>query len=213
MIRVIETLDVTLDGLRLENNQKVHLRQGELDGACAIYSLMMYLIIIRVFTYQQVKDGHLDKRKSKGRIFREFFENQDGLIRDGLNFAKDIQDGLRFAAKSLVNCVHIDSREETLKTLVECVNNNSPLMVGVDYNKHSGHALLAIGYEMIHEKVTKIYCLDPGCSIDTTSYWNAIIRIDDYMNAKYRDSYITSDGIVNKVLVSDALKIEKRGKK
>ena len=209
MIKVIETLDLTPNGLRLGKNQKVHLRQGDLDGACAVYSLMMHLIIIRVFTYNQVKDGHLDKRKSKGRIFREFFENQDGLIREGLNFAEDIQDRLRFAAKSLVDCSYIHSREETLKTLVECVNNNSPLMIGVDYNKHTGHALLAVGYEMTNEKITKIYCLDPSCSIDTTSYWNAIIRIDDYTSAKYRDSYITSDGRENKVFVNDALKIEK----
>lgn len=213
MIKIIETLDLTVNGLRLGKNQKVHLRQGELDGACSVYSLMMYLIIIRVFTYKQVIDGDFDKRKSKGRIFREFFESQDGLIRKGLDFAKDIQDGLRFAAKSLVKCVHIESREETLKTLVECVNNNTPLMIGIDYNKYSGHALLAIGYEMINDKVTKIYCLDPGCSIDTSSYWNAIIRIDDYVNAKYRDSYITSDGNVKNVLVCDALKIEKRDKK
>lgn len=58
MIRIIETLDLTLDGLRLGKTQKIHLRQGELDGACAVYSLMMYLIMIRVLTYNQVVGGN-----------------------------------------------------------------------------------------------------------------------------------------------------------
>ena len=52
MIKIIESLELTSEGVRLGNKQKVHLRQGDLDGACAVYSLMMYLIILRIFTYE-----------------------------------------------------------------------------------------------------------------------------------------------------------------
>ena len=100
MIKVIETLDLTSDGVRLGNTQRVHLRQGELDRACAVYSLMMYLIILRIFTYKQVVDGNNIKRStSKGRIIRNFLERQNGLIRKGLDFADDIKEGLQHAAK------------------------------------------------------------------------------------------------------------------
>lgn len=211
MIKVIETLELTSDGVRLGNTQKVHLRQGELDGACAVYSLMMYLIILRIFTYRQVINGNDIKRStSKGRIIRNFLEKQNGLIRKGLNFADDIKEGLQYAAKKIVNCDYIPSRQETIKALIECIDNNKPLMVEVDYNKVNGHALLAIGYEMRNNKITKIFCLDPGCDIDSTSYWNAIITLDKYANTKYCDSYLMADGIINKVTLADAIKIEKK---
>lgn len=211
MIKVIETLYFTSDGVRLGNTQKVHLRQGELDGACAIYSLMMYLIILRIFTYKQVIDGNnINRSTSKGRIIRNFLEKQNGLIRKGLYFADDIKEGLQYAAKKIVRCDYIPSRQETIKTLKECIDNDKPLMIGIDYNKVDGHALLAIGYETRNNKITKILCLDPGCDIDSTSMWNAIITLDEYGNTKYRDSYLRSDGIINKVTLADAIKIEKK---
>ena len=162
MIKIIDTLELTPDGVRLGGTSKVHLRQGELDGACAVYSLMMYLIILRIFTYKQVKEGNNIKRStSKGRIIRNFLERQDGLIRKGYDFADDIKEGLQFAAKSIVNCNYIASRQETIETLKRCIDDNKPLMIGVDYNKVDGHALLAIGYETRNDKIKKIFCLDP----------------------------------------------------
>lgn len=172
---------------------------------------MMYLIILRIFTYKQVIDGKKHKKStSKGRILRDFLEKQNGLIRNGLHFADDIRDGLQYAAKKIVNCEYIPTRQETLEALTECIDNNKPLMIGVDYNKVDGHALLAIGYETRNNKITKIFCLDPGSNINSTSYWNAIITLDEYTNTKYRDSYLTLDGIINKVTLADAIKIEKR---
>lgn len=210
MIKIIESLELTSEGVRLGNKQKVHLRQGDLDGACAVYSLMMYLIILRIFTYKQVTEGNNVKRStSKGRIIRNFLEGQNGLIRKGLGFADDIKTGLQYAAKSIVDCNYISNRQETLKTLKECIDNNKPLMIGVDYNKTDGHALLAIGYETRNDKIIKIFCLDPGSDIGATSYWNAVISLDEYSNTKYRDSYFTANGIINKVSLTDAIKIEK----
>lgn len=211
MIKIIDTLELTPDGVRLGGTSKVHLRQGELDGACAVYSLMMYLIILRIFTYKQVTEGNNIKRStSKGRIIRNFLERQDGLIRKGLGFADDIKDGLQFAAKSIVDCNYIASRQETIETLKRCIDDNKPLMIGVDYNKVDGHALLAIGYETRNDKIKKIFCLDPGSDITPVSYWNAVISIDEHSNTKYRDSYFTANGNVNKVTLADAIKIEKR---
>lgn len=83
-------------------------------------------------------------------------------------------------------------------------------MIGVDYNKVDGHALLAIGYETRNDKIKKIFCLDPGSDITPVSYWNAVISIDEYSNTKYRDSYFTANGNVNKVTLADAIKIEKK---
>ena len=45
MIKIIDTLELTPDGVRLGGTSKVHLRQGELDGACAVYSLLIILAL------------------------------------------------------------------------------------------------------------------------------------------------------------------------
>ena len=100
--------------------------------------------------------------------------------------------------------------DETIETLKRCIDDNKPLMIGVDYNKVDGHALLAIGYETRNDKIKKIFCLDPGSDITPVSYWNAVISIDEHSNTKYRDSYFTANGNVNKVTLADAIKIEKR---
>lgn len=45
------------------------------------------------------------------------------------------------------------------------------------------HAMLAIGYEVQNETVTKIFCLDPGNMISDYSYWNAVIRLNERTNS------------------------------
>ena len=48
-IYIINKLNLTKDGLFVKGTkQKVHLQQGALDGACAVYSMMMCLIINKV---------------------------------------------------------------------------------------------------------------------------------------------------------------------
>lgn len=58
--------------------QKIALQQGDMDGACAVYSLMMYLIAIKVLTYAQVKNLNtkFNGQTSKGRLFKEFLRKK-----------------------------------------------------------------------------------------------------------------------------------------
>lgn len=52
MIKIIKDLDITASGVSVFNRkwQPVHLQQGEMDGACAVYSMMMNLLILKVLT-------------------------------------------------------------------------------------------------------------------------------------------------------------------
>lgn len=56
MIKIIKDLDITASGVSVFNRkwQPVHLQQGEMDGACAVYSMMMNLLILKVLTRNQV---------------------------------------------------------------------------------------------------------------------------------------------------------------
>lgn len=85
MIRLIDNIDLVWKnnqplGCCIHNRtwQKIALQQGDMDGACAVYSLMMYLIAIKVLTYAQVKNLNtkFNGQTSKGRLFKEFLRKK-----------------------------------------------------------------------------------------------------------------------------------------
>ena len=90
MIKIIKDLDITASGVSVFNRkwQPVHLQQGEMDGACAVYSMMMNLLILKVLTRNQVVNlkTTFKGNTAKGRLFKEFFVTE-GLCRDGFYFS------------------------------------------------------------------------------------------------------------------------------
>lgn len=91
MIKIIRGLDITALGVCVYNRkwQSVHLQQGDMDGACAVYSMMMNLIVLKVFTRNQVTNLNTSFKgnTAKGRLFKEFFV-KEGLCRDGFYFSE-----------------------------------------------------------------------------------------------------------------------------
>lgn len=91
MIKIIKDLDITASGVSVFNRkwQPVHLQQGEMDGACAVYSMMMNLLILKVLTRNQVVNlkTTFKGNTAKGRLFKEFFVTE-GLCRDGFYFSE-----------------------------------------------------------------------------------------------------------------------------
>ena len=86
MIHIIDKVSLTSNGLVATGTKDlIHLHQGDMDGACAVYSLMMCLIINRSIKRLDVTD--LDKkhdgRSSKGRLVDTFLNNAKGLVREG----------------------------------------------------------------------------------------------------------------------------------
>ena len=77
MIKIIEDIDITTLGVSVYNRkwQPIHLQQGEMDGACAVYSMMMNLLVLKVFTRSQVVNLNTTFKgnTAKGRLFKEFF--------------------------------------------------------------------------------------------------------------------------------------------
>lgn len=91
MIKIIEDIDITTLGVSVYNRkwQPIHLQQGEMDGACAVYSMMMNLLVLKVFTRSQVVNLNTTFKgnTAKGRLFKEFFVTE-GLCRDGFYFSE-----------------------------------------------------------------------------------------------------------------------------
>lgn len=86
MIKLLNSLYLTEKGCCIKNRQfyPVHLRQGEIDGACSIYTLMMNLLILRCVRRNELEDLYDKIKKSPEvvKLFREFFDKH-GLVRNG----------------------------------------------------------------------------------------------------------------------------------
>ncbi len=216
MIKIIKDLDITELGVCVYNRkwQSVHLQQGDIDGACAVYSMMMNLIALKVFTRNQVTNLNTSFKgnTAKGRLFKEFFV-MEGLCRDGFYFS-EIKDKLRHSFSKKVSSSHEEynntqtEQSEYIEDVKNSIDQNHPLMTGLTFTD-GGHAVLAIGYEEKDDIITKVFCLDPGFPIKESSYWNAVILLNSRPGRKYIHSYIAEEWNPN-VYVSESLKITKR---
>lgn len=73
MIKLLNSLYLTEKGCCIKNRKfyPVHLRQGEIDGACSIYTLMMNLLILRCVRRNELEDLY-DKIKKSPEVVKLF---------------------------------------------------------------------------------------------------------------------------------------------
>lgn len=81
MIKLLNSLYLTEKGCCIKNRKfyPVHLRQGEIDGACSIYTLMMNLLILRCVRRNELEDLYDKIKKSPEvvKLFHEFLISMD----------------------------------------------------------------------------------------------------------------------------------------
>ena len=191
---------------------RIHHQQGDLDGACAVYSLMMNLLILGKISEEEISiDSPINKRYNRGKFLSHFLEEQ-GLIRNGYSYrclAKEIRD---YCSKEL--CV--DAKQKNPQSLENAVKfsddnitkNDLPIIISVVYQPKKGeselhsHALLAIGIEYNENDIPiKLLCLDPGASSPIYAKWNCFIDTSNN-NSQYPYWYV-QDGVCHKVVFWD----------
>jgi len=215
MIKIIRGLDITALGVSVFNRkwQPVHLQQGEMDGACAVYSMMMNLLILKVLTRNQVVNLNTTFKgnTAKGRLFKEFFVTE-GLCRDGFYFS-EIKEKLSHSfaievtSSALQYTASLSDQTSFVEELSTAIDNDTPLITALSF-KGGAHAVLAFGYEEQKNVVKKIFCLDPSYAISPTSFWNGVIILNEG-KGKYCHQYITDKDDYN-VFVDESLKIKQK---
>lgn len=186
-IKIIDKVYLANDGvLRTNHIQKVHLQQGELDGACAVYSMMICLVIENIISRRIIKNPpkELKRSSSEGRLIRSFLEKQ-GMVVNGYEIKK-LHEDLQSAFKSKVNSIYMDNEDSNvIEEIVSCVEENHPVEIGFNYMRgKSGHAVVVIGYQEDNNK-TKLYCIDPAYPMDECQIWNNVLEIDKSSTATY----------------------------
>lgn len=220
MIKIIDSLYLTAKGcsIKKRNYHPVHIRQGDIDGACAVYSLMMNLLVLKTVSRVQLEDVFNDIKKSPEteRLFHEFFDKH-GLIRGGFYFDK-LTELVNRVYGQVVDGKYItvndDFKDTDLWHLVKkAIDDNIPVIIGMDIKGGGGHAALAIGYECDEEGIFNVFCLDPAYECNPTSYWNMVISLN-YYTGKFKHQCLTSNPYnCPAIYVSDAIIITKNKKK
>ena len=213
-IKIIHSIWLDTNGVRVKDaNGKVvplHKRQGDMDGACAVYSLAMAMLCIGAVTSDDLDIyNHPDRRTPKGKLLSHFLDEQ-GLVRGGYCFktmAQEIResnfgiDVTRRAPKENVDIIN---------GIADYLDKDYPVIISTDFDG-GAHALLAVGYETgdDDDKVTKLFCLDPSGEAPLYSYWNCVINVSRTSGkARYPFDYI-SQSQPYKVALGDFLVLMK----
>jgi hypothetical protein len=213
MLHIINRLQLSDTGLVVKGTkQEVHLQQGTMDGACAVYSMMMCLIIIRSIHRKDVvslEDEKINGNTAKGRLIRTFLHH-NGFVRSGY-YLDTLKDELLHSYKKMINAEYfaLDNDNGTfLETIIDALKGNNPVELGFQRKGKTGHAVVAVGYEENSMGVL-LYTLDPSCPMPSGQYWNNVFQINRSSNRKYNTYNFIEDDYVQ---IDEALVIKKNGK-
>lgn len=192
---------------------RVFLRQGQLDGACGVYSLMMMLMIHQKINRKDLDSKSLSESPSSVRRLKTtFFNGSKRILRSGSTFdelrikllqtfGKQIKPNVYTTHPSKGEALEVEELHQKIK---EQLDAKQPVQIGYYWNpKDHGHSVVAIGYS-ISDDILRLYCLDPSFTLPYTSMWNNIIDLNmNYDNEERRDYDHMSEGpiIVDEVLL------------
>lgn len=152
----------------------VFKKQGDLDGACATYCVIMNLLILGTINGSDTEIRAVHNNPETKRLFREFCEFH-GMHRDGQTYQM-IQRMLNRSMGDVVNVKRRDKKNlSSVELIAETIKEyDIPVIMSI-----TGHAMLAVGIEEENGVVTKILCLDPSGDYmnHTNKRWNSEIQI------------------------------------
>ena len=206
-IQIIDNIRLSWKGLQTKdsNNQwgNVHKQQGDLDGACSIYSLVMAMLCQKMISEEDIQIlKSPDRRTPKGKFLYE-----QGLVHDGYNYTALAREINEQPFEIIATHKRPRSNANRIELIEQFISQNIPVIISTDFNGGT-HALLAIGIETNeHDIITKIFCFDPGASAPKVSQWNCFIDVSKEGDTHYPFYYVTEIDSY-KVTLNDMLIIE-----
>lgn len=203
MRKIISQLHTSKDGIVCKDKTgKYHVvfkKQGDLDGACATYCVIMNLLILRLIkdvdTRVYSKSGDMATRKLIKTFMQEY-----GMHINGQSYYK-IKRMLKESFNE-VECVHYNSNgNRSLNYIERTIVEDQPIIISVSQTKWA-HALLAVGFEKEKDVISKIFCLDPSGESCCNKRWNIEIEVKnsglDYRQPTiiYNNRYVSLDDVL-----------------
>lgn len=190
-IKIIDKLEITDDGLVTNEGNKcrVFLRQGDMDGACGIYSTFMSLLICGLIDRNNILGMEFEGDKNIKKLWKEF-KDYSPLMKEGTK-SKKISDAINLAFEEKIAFKNkrlqynkCPQNKKVLDVIKEEIENNNPIIIGVNWSKDSGHWIVVIGIEYTikqngNKNISKILALDPLMGEPRFSYWNQVILVTE----------------------------------
>lgn len=168
------------------NDDIVHLRQGNMDGACGPYSLVSALITLGLLDREKIEDMYQwDGRTREGK-FRDAMYAFGPLISGGTNDYDLEWLSSFFKTKNLQTDISFGSKMEIFAGVCNALLEFKLPIIGVDWPGGGGHWMLVVGAQAYEDpdsgdkQMTHLLCLDPGSETPKTSLWNAVIEVLNY---------------------------------
>lgn len=188
----------------------LHRRQGDLDGACAVYSTIMCMLHIGYLAETDLRlYNSPDKRTAKGKILHELMEN-NGLVRNGFSYIR-----LKKELEEKCSCDIVISRhspknqDEIVSQIADLIDEDIAPIISIEWID-GAHALLAVGYETDDdETITNILCLDPDAESPKVCAWNCYIDVSKE-SGELPYKYVSTSNKGYKVKLGDYLTLQKR---
>lgn len=188
----------------------LHRRQGDLDGACAVYSTIMCMLLIGYLSEEDLLLYNLpDKRTAKGKILHELMEN-NGLVRNGFSYIKlkkELDD--KCGSDIVVNRRNPKNQDDVVSNIADLIDNDIAPIISIEWND-GAHALLAVGYETEdNEIITNILCLDPDAESPKVCAWNCYIDVSkESGDLPYK--YVSTSNKGYKVKLGDYITLQRK---
>ena len=166
---------------------KVFLKQGQLDGACVIYSLMMMLIFQQKLDREDLREKARYSQDDFAKSIQRQFLNYGlkGGTRRGhkmCDVSKKLNACMNESLSEYYTCDkrtwHTVSRHELFEKIKTQIDLGKPVMIGSHGEKGPGHAVVAIGYSREYPKKLRLFCLDPSSFVPYMQLWNNVIDVD-----------------------------------
>lgn len=195
-----------LDGLSLDDNGllintdggAVHLRQGDMDGACGPYCVAMALLALGKMGRDEIHPGEkIDFRKRYGK-FLKVIHDLEPMVLCGAN-ADDLcnmLDAHNLASGDVIK----GTGKNLIPEITQALKKNHPVILDVRSKKSDGlnHWTLAIGASENH-----LFLLDPGYELHPSNFWNATLTTKPSSNRfgyRYANPWYCSHVEISKMI-------------
>lgn len=200
-ISVIDYIDSLNNGpISAVSGDLIHLRQGDLDGACGHHSFMMILIMLGKLERQEARNIlslNIDKRTRIGKFTEKVREI--GYFQG--TFASDIErifGTFLNEQVELISCAeHSDATGVEIREFVKShVEKNEPVMLAIDF-PGGAHWVVVVGLDFAGEgddkELYRFLVLDPGFNSPKFGFWNGALS---YKSTKgpYPYTWFREDG-------------------
>jgi len=186
MIKLIDNVNL-FDGA----GNVTGFRQGTLDGACGIYSVVTAMVAGGVISRDEAINAWSTKPDGRTRLANAI-AHLSTLVQDGTDENDQIEliKALEWHIKKTKSCKPelLDlSGKKLFPEIIDRIDRFIPVIIHLNWEGSGAHAAVVVGYEFKDNDVYHLLTIDPGYNISSVQLWNAFLTC--YRNKSGKKPY------------------------